>query len=875
MTDKEEEQLEREIMCRNVALKKFEADTKKNELNANASNNPYGVSLMRHYLGEMIRLLTTDIESLQVCRGGHVGAERYQILQECCGVVFKRFKAPEKDNQILYKDMFDPELACHIALQTTLCAALLPNRPPKDNKKSGTKMFNGVRPTIRALQAGIAEQLWRQMYYNILDANFSKWFKEKHDICRGSDAAKSSPHYTHNNLDWYINNLKQHCQDDERSLIFDFKKWNYREMEVIGSWLLRLTKATGLFKKVKSKYQPREDTIELTEQAVLQIDTLNNLVRDNIALPLPMLVPPTPMTKTQLGGWIGESAVLNQPTSHSWKGKVELSDLHLKFYNHQQKQAFQINPFIWQILEKLVERNEQLGKFIAYRKQPLIPMWQELEIPSNQWEQCEDKNEQDKLIHADYAKFKKVCKARSKRYTIEQSRKMEGAPSLYLYESAQQCVGHDRLYIPIEPDFRSRFTCRTSYLSYQGNDVAKGLLLFADEHKEDKQTKRFLSIHLANQAGFDKDTYSKRIDWVENNLDIIEAIAVMNSNDHYFDEGIQLLKEYGDGNEFQFAAACREYYELFIAKTKTTTNLPCAVDATCSGQQFIAGFLRSGELAERVNVLPTTQPRDIYRDTMDKMLELVSEDEVANFQRKTIKAFKGSIGRKLSKKGFMSGQYGSGDKRQLEDMFDYLANETTIVLQESEQLLIRKYWSQALEEICKIRVVFNWFKKLVQEIHDNGGTEVIIPTPTGTLIHQRYPTPKTIKIKTFSYGSSDYKTSITNEEVPSDTPNLGKWKTATAANTIHGAGDASLLCLALHDFEHPFYCVHDSIASHCGEPMDNLLKRLNQAYRQVITFDLWNEIRLANGLPTSDSDLPALSNDLELDRIVDSKYLFC
>ena len=59
----------------------------------------------------------------------------------------------------------------------------------------------------------------------------------------------------------------------------------------------------------------------------------------------------------------------------------------------------------------------------------------------------------------------------------------------------------------------------------------------------------------------------------------------------------------------QFSCSVQEYFELFIAQTRGS---PAINDATCSGQQIIAGQLRSNELAELVSVLPTDRPGDIY-----------------------------------------------------------------------------------------------------------------------------------------------------------------------------------------------------------------------------------------------------------------------
>ena len=803
-------------------------------------------------------------------RSGYRKAERYEILERCIGVVFTRHKDAAATTK--NKDLFDIELAAHCALQTALCSVFLRDSSTLKGNRQTTRMFDGIKPTIAELQEEIAQQLWRQMYYKLIEANFSKWFNTKHSQAKGEGAANASTFYTHNRLDKEIENFKEFCSSDERSKAFEFQSWTYREQEVIGSWLLSLVSETGLFIKTQSRRSSREKTLSLSENGKAYVDTLKQQADEIVCGALPMIVPPVDMTRETLGGWIGDAAVLNTPTNKSWKGNVELSDLHLKFYNHQQQQSFKINPFVWEIIKELNGRNEQLGKFKAYLPQRLMTMYEELGIPSFQWNNCESLAEQNALIR-NHPKFKETKRARSKRYREQQDKRALGLPSKYLYEMIENCINYDNLYIPIEPDFRSRFTCRTGFLSYQGNDVARGVLLFSHEHPIDSDTKRYLSIHLANQAGFDKETYSKRIDWVESHLDVIQEVALMMTGDDAFKNGVALLQEFAKDDEFKFAAACREYYEIFIAESKTTTSLPCAVDATCSGQQLIAGYLKSGELAERVNVLPTNTPGDIYRDTMDKMLELIADDE-ASLSRSTIRTLKGSIGRKMSKKGFMSGQYGSGTKRQLEDMFGYINNDTDVKLTPSDTLLIKKYWAIALEDICKIRVVFNWFKDLVVELHELGRTSVVIPTPTGTKIYQKYPVPKTKRIETFSFGSSHYRTSTTKELVSSDKANLGKWKTATAANTIHSS-DASLLCLALNDFQHSFYCIHDSVSSHAGKPMRDLQNRLKQAYIEVIHFDLWSEIRRANGLPEDVSKLPALGDDLDVRKIMDSEYLFC
>ena len=50
-----------------------------------------------------------------------------------------------------------------------------------------------------------------------------------------------------------------------------------------------------------------------------------------------------------------------------------------------------------------------------------------------------------------------------------------------------------------------------------------------------------------------------------------------------------------------------------ITKTRTTTGLFVATDATCSGLQILAGLARDKRTAQLVNVLPADRPQDAYK----------------------------------------------------------------------------------------------------------------------------------------------------------------------------------------------------------------------------------------------------------------------
>jgi hypothetical protein len=51
----------------------------------------------------------------------------------------------------------------------------------------------------------------------------------------------------------------------------------------------------------------------------------------------------------------------------------------------------------------------------------------------------------------------------------------------------------------------------TNYLSYQGNDLARSLLLFDSNEILDNKGTEVLKIHLSNLAGYDKQSWNSRL----------------------------------------------------------------------------------------------------------------------------------------------------------------------------------------------------------------------------------------------------------------------------------------------------------------------------------------------------------------------------
>ncbi len=87
----------------------------------------------------------------------------------------------------------------------------------------------------------------------------------------------------------------------------------------------------------------------------------------------------------------------------------------------------------------------------------------------------------------------------------------------------------------------------------------------------------WLAFQVATTYGLDKEPIGVRLQWVEDNKDLITLVAT---------NPLDNIHEWEAAEEpWQFLAACEEYYHCCINLDRNYTSLPVATDATCSGMQ--------------------------------------------------------------------------------------------------------------------------------------------------------------------------------------------------------------------------------------------------------------------------------------------------
>jgi DNA-directed RNA polymerase len=76
-----------------------------------------------------------------------------------------------------------------------------------------------------------------------------------------------------------------------------------------------------------------------------------------------------------------------------------------------------------------------------------------------------------------------------------------------------------KFYLPTFMDFRGRIYPYVSYLSYQGNDLARALLNFADSEPITAKGFEYMQLYLASTYGHSSLTFEERLAWFDDNFD--------------------------------------------------------------------------------------------------------------------------------------------------------------------------------------------------------------------------------------------------------------------------------------------------------------------------------------------------------------------
>jgi hypothetical protein len=429
------------------------------------------------------------------------------------------------------------------------------------SKLLGTVLFLINEPRI---EETYATNNFNNLGENIIRTFFFNLYSEKKKINK-----TSSDYYL---TDWMKENefLSHTLRDEEGTF-----------SEHLGSFLIDWLRECNLV-EIGSIKKENKTTSYLRVTKVLQKYIDYEFIPLNIPDRLPMIVEPKKYQRIKinngednreiLGGYLLNDQLFTDPiiiTNNRLKDNSIISDKNIIYdtINNMSSVGYKINK---EVLEFILLNNEKYNLSLVNSKHPL-----EEKLENNKTRKLTKKEE------TELESFK------SKRFVQENILAIAD-----IYENV------DEFFIPVRLDYRGRIYCNTSYLNYQGTELAKSLLLFSKGEKISKintESINYLKIFGANCYGnkLDKKSANDRINWVnENQEDILD-----------FENG--KLLELAE-SKLLFISFCFEFRNYFYNKNNENnywvSHLPIQLDATCNGFQHISMLGLDLDLSQKLNI---------------------------------------------------------------------------------------------------------------------------------------------------------------------------------------------------------------------------------------------------------------------------------
>ena len=607
-----------------------------------------------------------------------------------------------------------------------------------------------------------------------------------------------------------------------------WQPWGRANRVKLGAWLVDcICQASGWFLIDMRQQGNRRVNYLIPSPTFMQIkDEVMSQAELFAPLAWPMLIPPNDWDEERPGGYLLNEVMRGYDMVRRGDRTCIQGETPINFLNKIQKVAYTLNPFIVDVAKTLMERRIEVGKFVPQVEMPLPP--KPADIDDNKDSEMSYRRAAAEAYNYNAQAFRRSCRTRMTMNAVE-----------VFYDA-------DKFYIPWSFDYRGRAYPIPAFLTPQDTDFGKSLLKFHEGSFMTPEAEDWLAFQVATTYGLDKAPIQERIEWALNNHDLIESIAL---------DPIGYLHEWEVADEpWTFLAACDEYYHCIIKCDRHHTNLPVAVDATCSGLQILAGLAKDASTAKLVNVLPSDKPQDAYKVIAEQAKPNVPECIRPHMDRKTTKRTVMTVpynAKPFSNRGYI--REALKEKGVEVDKDDLTA--TVKAVRDAMNVIVPGPMK-----------VMKWIESEVAAAIDRGATQLRWVTPSGFIVTQKLMKPETKILKLQLLGDCKIKLATEN----GDKVDKNHHKNATAPNLIHSL-DASLLHLSALRFNAPISLIHDSVLCRATD-MSVLSAIVRETYMHLFAeHDYLTTFAHYIGAETE----PPIIDTLETAKVIDSTYFFC
>ena len=883
-----EKQLRREQLMNQMGssdLKKAEIEA---ENKAYASHTIYGSFLRKNYLEPIAEALAEQFETRVRAKAG----QGFSALHEMHGVL-------------------DWKRVAHITLSLMIDHAAVPKYVGflKENSRRamGKKTVSEVYMIIgRAIQSEMAllslKRNFRGAYKRLKEKCFTEHASYRTKIYRAKRYIDSYREYYERIL------TEEHSEDKDeyaRKVLekFHWTKWTDRLCLQVGSWLAKVVNAkTDWFAEMhgfdeRGRNRPLfvfSDELESIKSALFAQSEVYAY------FPLPMLIPPVPWSGSQNGGYVLNEETYKQAIVRGWHIDTKVTQLTIDFINNQQNVGFRINPFVQEVQKKLFEKGWTIhGSSDLLTPADLKDSWRPYrrpepwEVPTLPEDLRAVKKPKRGASEEERERYK-ARKAEDARITEWHTRQLTllelGRPTARFMRAVNLIKNDETFYFPWNLDWRTRCYPMIDTISPQGPEYHKAVLDFATDTPLDERSEIWMARGVASAAGMDKKSFREREQWTHDNLDLIARVAVDPISD-----GWDIWTNMPE--PWIFLRACKEYYECFIACSKSTTNIFClGQDATCSGLQLLGGMMHDLATCDIVNCTPGhDEPQDAYGAVLSRTIELIKENEHSALnKRRILEKIRGK--RFLTKLCVMTKAYAAGHDTRVTQVKEALAEKDIELAYNDDrndeliEILVTTIEKAMDEVVPASKYILEWFQETAKAAFEkNEGTlDLKYMTPSGNYVTCVYRKPITERVEVELLGNTIItpgSKELKDRRRPQQMIGVGDVDIddgirAIGANLTHGAGDASLLHVSFHDAPEDllYATTHDCVYAPPSKMVDEINRRVREGFIRVCAFDVLTKFAFLNGVPECvppEISITDKESYYDPETVRDAEYFFC
>jgi len=653
--------------------------------------------------------------------------------------------------------------------------------------------------------------------------------------------------------------LRHEVGEAKKGNIEKFQTWGKRQKILIGTWLLETIRKATHFIQFTIIQQTGKTVryVSATDELFEWIRAFNEDREALTPLWLPMVDKPRPWTSLWQGGYPDDHDIpaltfiksydMDYLRSVDWDSMSTVTNA----VNHLQETPWTVNDKVLKVMRWAWDNDKVIGD---------MPKRTDYEAPPWPGEAAE----KDEEIKREWSR--KVGKL----YNLNLSLRSQRLQTIKTIHLAEKYVG-TQFYFPYQVDFRGRVYPVPYYLSPQGTDLAKSLLLFSESETiwDFKRDAKWLAIHGANCFGKDKLSLEQRVKWVTDKRNDIHAVCCDPQGNDWWQAA---------DKPWQFLAFCFEWGDMMAAGgVGFKTRLPCAMDASNNGIQILSLLSRDEVGGAATNVSQTSIPADLYEAVAERVRQRLREDG----SPVALTWLDFGITRKTCKRPVMVKPYGGTPfscRAYVDEWFhEQIVKHERIDPFKSEQWVATQFlssvvWKAMNEVLGKPAEVMKWLQTCAK-LNANIDQPMTWTTPSGFPVRQRYISYKKKKVETLlgekiSYVDFNEDTDDIDRRRQSNgvSPNFVHSLDAAAVHhTVNTCIDQKLLSLAM---------VHDSYATQSPK-CDQLAGILRHSYANIFSEDLLAKFSESVD-PTEQKNVPALPAFGSLDpmEVLASEYFF-